>query len=248
VERYDIRALVDDQLGLLDALDLEQAVFVGHDWGAIVVWNLAVMAPERVRAVAGLSVPFIPRPPAPPTQLFRAVMGDSFFYMLYFQDEGPADDELAEDARRAIARVLWSASGDAPSGSIRRLPRQGTRYLDQLSDPPAELPGWLSEGDIDAYASEFARTGFTGALNWYRNLDRNWELAEPFAEAKVAMPALFVAGERDAVLRLTPPQVMDGWLTDSRGTHLIPGAGHWIQQERPEEVSRLLVEFLGMLG
>jgi pimeloyl-ACP methyl ester carboxylesterase len=246
VAAYDIVNLTDDLTGLLDALGQERAVFVGHDWGAIVVWNLAVLAPERVRGVAGLSVPFVPRSPLPPTQLMRALAGDRFFYILYFQAVGPADQELAHDPRAAVARIMWSASGDAPREAIRRLPKEGTGYLDMLSDPPA-LPPWLSSQDVDVYATAFDRTGFTGGLNYYRNMDRNWELTEHVAGAKVTQPALFVVGERDPVLRMTPPQVMDGWLEDLRASVVVPGAGHWVQQERPDEVNAALLGFLSGL-
>ncbi len=240
---YDIEHLTGDLLGLLDALGEEQAVFVGHDWGAIVVWALAVMSPERVRAVAGLSVPFVPRGPLPPTQLFQALSGENFFYILYFQQVGPADEELARDPRAALAKVFYSVSAFAPPGAVRRLPREGTAYLDILSDPP-ELPGWLSEEDLDLYASEFARTGFTGPLNWYRNFDRNWELMEPVGSRTVTMPALYIAGEADPVSRFAPPELMDGWADDLRGKILLPDAGHWVQQEQPEQVNRHLLEFL----
>ena len=243
---YDIEHLTGDLTGLLDGLDEEQAVFVGHDWGAIVVWARSVMAPERVRAVAGLSVPFAPRPPIPPTQLFRAVFGERFFYILYFQEAGPADRELGADPRRALASIFHSVSGDASRGSIRKLPRLGTRYLDTLTEPN-ELPAWLTMEDLDLYASEFARTGFTGALNWYRNFDRNWELMETVAGANVTAPALYVAGELDPVVRFAPPDLMDGWVRDLRGSVLVPGAGHWVQQEQPAEVNRLLLEFLAGL-
>ncbi len=246
VEAYDIVNLVDDLTGLLDALGEERAVFVGHDWGSIVVWQLALMAPDRTRAVVGLSVPFLPRLPVPPIALIEARAGDRFMYMLYFQRVGPADEELARDARRTLAAVLWSASGDAPEGTMKRLPAEGTGWLDVLSDP-TELPGWLTGADIDVYAAEFARTGFAGGLNWYRNLDRNWHLTEHLADAKVTMPALFIAGERDGVLKMTPPDVMDGWVTDLRGSIVVPGAGHWIQQERPDEVNEALLRFLGDL-
>jgi len=243
VGAYDMAHLTGDLLGLLDALGEEQAVFVGHDWGAIVVWNLAVMAPERVAAVVGMSVPFVPRTPVRPTEVFRLLAGRRFLYLLYFQEVGPADRELVEDPRRTIAATLWSASGDAPPGSVRWLPRDGTRYLDGLSEPP-ELPGWLIAEDLAVYADAFERTGFTGALNWYRNMDRNWELGHPPADAKVTVPALFVAGERDPVLKMVLPQVMEGWVDDLRGTVILPGAGHWIQQERPRDVNEALVAFL----
>ncbi len=244
---YDMPHLTGDLLGLLDAIGEELAVVVGHDWGALVAWELALRAPHRVSAVVGLSVAFTPRSPSPPTELMRAAAGDHFFYILYFQEVGPADRELAEDPRRTIARTLWSACGDAANGSIRRLSRRGTRYLDILSDPPAELPPWLSAADIERYASEFARTGFTGALNWYRNIDRNWEISEGLRGKHVTVPALFVAGERDPVLRMVPPDAMDEWVSDLRGKILIPGAGHWIQQESPQEVNAALIRFLATL-
>jgi pimeloyl-ACP methyl ester carboxylesterase len=248
VSAYDIEHLTGDLIGLLDAMGEERAVFVGHDWGAIVVWNLAVMAPDRVEAVVGMSVPFTPRPPVPPTELMKALAGDRFLYILYFQREGPADRELARDPRRTLLKAYWSVSGEAPKGSIRRLPKEGTAYLDQLAEPPqGVLPSWLSQEDLDDNVASFRRTGFTGALNWYRNFDRNWELTERFADRKVEQPALFVAGERDPVLRMTPPELMDGWVTDLRGKVLVPGAGHWVQQEAPEHVNAALLDFLSAL-
>jgi pimeloyl-ACP methyl ester carboxylesterase len=246
VEAYDILNLTGDLTGLLDALGEDQAVFVGHDWGAIVVWNLAVLAPERVRAVAGLSVPFTPRPPVPPTQLFRALAGDRFLYLLYFQDVGPADRELDEDPRRTLRTMYTSISGDAPRSSFRRIRREGGRYLDQFQ-PSAELPPWLTEEDLDVFVRGFQRSGFTRPLHWYRNFDRNWELTEHVAGAKVEQPALFMVGQRDHVRRVTPPDIMDGRVTDLRGHVVLPGAGHWTQQERPEEVNQALLSFLSGL-
>lgn len=241
VEAYDIVHLTGDLLGLLDGLGEDRAVFVGHDWGAIVVWALALIAPERVRAAVGMSVPFTPRTPVPPTELFEALSRGGFFYILYFQAVGPADRELGSDPRRTMARILCG-----PAFAHRTLPREGTGLLDTIGDPE-ELPPWLTEEDLEHYATEFARTGFTGALNWYRNLDRNWELMESHAEAKVTVPALFVAGEKDPVLKMIAPEIMDGWVTDLRGSILVPGAGHWVQQERPDEVNRHLLEFLSGL-
>jgi pimeloyl-ACP methyl ester carboxylesterase len=241
---YDILHLTGDLTALLDELGEERAVFVGHDWGAIVVWNLAVLAPERVRAVAGLSVPFVPRAPMPPLQLLQAVSGDRFLYILYFQRVGRPEEELGRDPRATLRRVLWGVSGDAPPGSIKRMPVDGTGWLDIFPDPPEKLPGWLTEQDLDIAVEAFARSGFRGPLNWYRNMDRNWELTEHVAQAKVEVPALFVAGTRDSILKLTPPAIMDGWLGDLRRSLLIEGAGHWIQQERPREVNDALLGFL----
>jgi pimeloyl-ACP methyl ester carboxylesterase len=243
VAAYDIDHLTGDMAGLLDALEEERAVFVGHDWGSIVAWHMPLLQPDRVRAVVGMSVPFVPRLPARPTRLMRMAFRDRFFYILYFQQTGPADEELARDPQRTLRSVFWSLSGEAPRGSIRDMPRGGTGWLDTLAEPPGSFP-WMDHRELDVYVSKFSQTGFTGGLNWYRNLDRNWELTEPFAAVKVTVPALFVAGERDVVLRMAPPSLMEGWVMDLRGSALVPDAGHWVQQERPEEVNRALLEFL----
>jgi pimeloyl-ACP methyl ester carboxylesterase len=247
VAAYDIDRLAGDLVGLLDDVGEDRAVFVGHDWGAPVVWHVALAHPERARGVVGMSVPFVPRPGLSPTRLLRAWAGERFFYMLYFQAPGVADAELARDPRETLTRVLWSASGEAPREAFTVVPRVGHGWLDTMSPMPA-LPPWLSEEDLRVYVDAFARTGFTGGLNWYRNLDRNWELTKERARATVRTPALFVAGARDAVLRMTPPEVMDGWVEDLRGSMVIPGAGHWVQQERPDEVNRALLGFLAGLG
>lgn len=246
VERYDILHLTGDLIGLLDALGEDRAVFVGHDWGAIVVWNLALLAPERVRGVVGLSVPFTPRPPVPPTQLFRALAGDRFLYLLYFQEVGPADEELDHDPERTLRAMYSSISGDAPRSSFRRIRREGGRYLDQFKPPP-DLPPWLSDQDLEVFVGAFRKSGFTRPLHWYRNFDRNWVFTEAVAEARVEQPALFMVGQRDHVRRLTPNDVMDGWVTDLRDSVVLPGCGHWTQQERPREVNEALLSFLSAL-
>jgi pimeloyl-ACP methyl ester carboxylesterase len=245
VAAYDIVHLSDDLLGLLEGE--EQAVFVGHDWGAPVVWHLAQRVPQRVRAVAALSVPFTPRTPVPPTQVWRHRYGDRFFYILYFQDVGPADAELAADPETALRRIYWTNSGDAPPEAFKTNPK-GSDYLDAMSEPPdGRLPGWLTEDDLAYYAQEFSRTGFTGALNWYRNFDRNWELTESLAGTRVEVPAAYVVGERDSVLRMMRPEPMAEWVPGLREQMVLPGAGHWTQQERPSETNEVLLRFLASL-
>jgi pimeloyl-ACP methyl ester carboxylesterase len=245
VEAYDIVHLTADLTGLLDALGEQRAVFVGHDWGAMLVWQLALLAPERVAGLVAMSVPFVPRTPVPFTEVMRAFAGDRFLYMLYFQEVGPADEELGGDPRRSLLKVLWSAAGER-GGAFRPQAEPGAGWLDRMPEPEG-LPPWLGEEDLDLYVSEFERTGFTGPINWYRNFDRNWELTPNLAGARVEAPALFIAGERDPVLRMSPPQIMDGWVPDLRGTLILPGAGHWIQQERPDEVNAALLEFLAAI-
>jgi epoxide hydrolase A/B len=246
IEDYDIMHLTDDLLGLLDALGEDEAVFVGHDWGAPVVWNLALRAPERVRAVVGMSVPFLPRGDVDPISTFEAIFGDRFFYMLYFQEPGVADADLGRDPRDTLRRFMAAISAEGAAAAFRPLPREGTGLTDWLPDPAA-LPGWLSEADLDYYAAEFRRTGFTGGLNWYRNLRRNWLLTEHLAQTKVVAPALFIAGEADPVVMMASPAGMAEWVPDLRSVLMLPETGHWTQQERPTEVNAALVEFLDSL-
>jgi pimeloyl-ACP methyl ester carboxylesterase len=243
VEDYDIKHLTGDLLALLDDIGEKRAVFVGHDWGAMVVWPLALMAPERVAGVVGMSVPFVPRGPLPPTQLMRQVLGDAFFYMLYFQERGVADHDLGRSARVTMTRLLAGATtaGGAPDPSF--FAPDGRGFVDRLPEPDG-VPAWLAPDELDAYVAEFERTGFTGGINWYRNVDRNWQLTERLAGAKVEVPSLFVTGDADPVLMMTPPSVMDGWVSDHRGNVTVAGAGHWVQQEAPGEVNAALVGFV----
>ena len=244
VEEYDIAHLTGDLLAILDDAGEQQAVFVGHDWGSLVVWQLALLAPERVAGVVGMSVPFIPRAPLRPTELFRQIFGDGFFYILYFQEPGVADADLGADPAMTMRRLL---AGMAPSNGatdiMNATAKDGRGFVERLPEPEA-LPAWLHQDELDHYAAEFSRTGFTGGINWYRNFDRNWELTARLEGAKVTMPSLFVGGTGDPVLTMTPPSVMDGWLEDHRGSVMIEGAGHWVQQERPDEVNDALLTFL----
>lgn len=251
VDEYDIVHLTDDLLGLLDDAGAEQALFVDHDWGAIVVWHMSVLHPERVAGVAGLSVPFQRRGPSPPIARMRERFAGVFFYILYFQDPGVADAELDADAGSTMRRILTMGStavdGDgADDGGFTAIADDGRGFVERLPEPE-RLPGWLTPADLDVYVAEFRRTGFTGPLNWYRNFDRNWELTAHLDGAKVEVPSLFISGSDDPVLLTTPPRVMDGWVTDHRGSIMLEGAGHWLQQERPAEVNAALLDFLGAL-
>jgi pimeloyl-ACP methyl ester carboxylesterase len=254
IDRYTVFHLVGDMLGLTDALAAKQAAIVGHDWGSIVAWSAAQLRPDRFRAVVGVSVPFLPRLPLPPTQMFKAAAGDNFMYILYFQEPGKAERELEADTTRTMRMLLYSASGSVPrdQGMRASIPKTAG-FLDALVEPP-KLPAWLSEADLAYYAAEFARAGFRGGLNWYRNFDRNWELLAPWGDAKVTVPSYFIGGLRDAVV--TGPggngpgpmvQMMPSFCTDFRGMRLIPDAGHWTQQEDPGATNKALLEFLATL-
>jgi pimeloyl-ACP methyl ester carboxylesterase len=257
IDKYTLFHLVGDMVGVLDALGAEQAVIVGHDWGAPVAWHAALMRPDRFRAVIGLSVPFRPRGPVPPTTMMPKT-DDAMFYQLYFQTPGDAEAELERDVRRTMRSMLYSASGDVPVGmrnavapgdAVGMVPRQGG-LLSRVIYPDA-LPPWLSNADIDFYAGEFVRTGFRGGLNWYRNIDRNWELLAPYAGAQVKVPALYVAGDRDLVMAFRGVDqllaALPKFVPQLRRTLILPGCGHWTQQERPREVNAAMIEFLQSL-
>jgi pimeloyl-ACP methyl ester carboxylesterase len=250
IDKYTQLHLVGDIVGLLDALGEETAVIAGHDWGAPVAWNSAMLRPDRFRAVIGLSVPHSGRGPMAPTQMFKAVFGDNFFYILYFQEPGKAEKELEADVRRTMRSLLFSASGDPVPGEPRAPLHKSAGFLDQMQDP-TELPSWLSEADLDFYTGEFTRSGFRGGLNWYRNMDRNWELMGAWATAKITVPALFIAGDRDPVLTMIPGanmmDVMKPQVPNLKEVVMVPGAGHWTQQERPAEVNAAMIKFLRSL-
>ncbi len=240
--------LVGDIVGLVDALEEEQAVVVGHDWGAPVAWNTAILRPDRIRGVAGLSVP----PNAwsgkiPPTEGMKQRFGDRFFYQLYFQEPGKAEAELEADVRRTMRMLLYTASGDCPPNpAAAELPKTAG-FLDAMQDPGDDLPAWLTEADLDVFTSEFERAGFRGGLNWYRNIDRNWELMAAFNGKRVPPPALFVSGDRDLVVSLMGPnwrEQMQQAAPNLRDAVMIPGVGHWTQQEAPEAVNEAMIAFL----
>jgi pimeloyl-ACP methyl ester carboxylesterase len=247
IEAYDMESLIGDVLGLIDHFGEAQATLVGHDWGAPIVWNTAALHPARIRAVAALSVPYSPRGKVSSIELWRQLYAGRFFYQLYFQEPGRAEAEFEADVRGALRKLYYAGSGDAPKGIFRADKPADARMLDDLPDPP-QLPGWLTEADLDYYAEQFRRRGFRGSLNRYRNQQRDWERLPALSGARITMPACFIAGSRDKVLRFVPNvdlvENMKRWVDDLRICRLLEGAGHWIQQERPGEVNALLIEFL----
>jgi len=226
VEDYAIDVLAQDVLGLLDHAGAERAVLIGHDWGADLAWKTAWLHPERVAAVAGISVPFAPPAPAPPLGLMRQGLGEDF-YMVWFQEPGVAEAALERDVRRTLATSKqWTAAWAA------------------IEDDRPPTPPFLTDDELAVYVDAYARTGFRGGLNWYRNLDRNWERTCHLTDRRIEMPALFLTGERDPVRRFMPSVVMQGWVTDLRVDAVIPEAGHWLQQQAPEAVNEHLLAWL----
>jgi len=241
VHAYTVAELTADVVGLLDAVGAEKAALVGHDFGAVVAWGAPLLQPDRFSAVAGLSLPPVPRPKVPTTAAFRRIFGDRFFYILYFQDEGPADAELDRDPATTFRRLFtMGASGATASASPMSEP-QG--FLDRIPEPHG-LPDWISQADFDVYVQEFCRGGFTAPLNWYRCFDRNWELTADPPAPTIEVPALFVGGSEDVTLAYTPRHRAREVVTGDYREVMIDGAGHWLTEERPDEVSRILVEFL----
>ena len=245
IEAYSMKEMTADAIGILDALDVETAVVIGHDWGAAIAWNCALHYPERVRAVGGLSVPFLPRPPMPPIQFMTKAFGDNFFYILYFQEPGVAEAEFEANVRRSLRLFMRSAPEASPESAATPAKKKGAKLFDGVPEPEA-MP-WLTAADLDVYTGEFERTGFRGGLNRYRNMDRDWEELPQLADKKIEQPALFITGERDPVAGFTSLDGMKKQLEDLRVLEVVPAVGHWTQQEAPDAVNGKINEFLGGL-
>ncbi|MFE9576555.1 alpha/beta fold hydrolase [Nocardia sp. NPDC006044] len=248
VDAYTNAAVIGDLLGLLDDIGAEQAVFVGLDFGAALVWELALRAPERVRGVIVLNNPFAPRPPRSPSQLWAKAAARHFLHLDYFQAPGVADAELAARPREFLQRVYYSLSADYHYLDTWQFPAEGTGYLDVLPAAPPLPWRWLTEHEFDTLAQDFERTGFTGGLNWYRALDRNWELTADYADASVTVPAYFMYGDHDPDMEgfsgRDPLTTLRNHVPDLRAVTKIADAGHLVQLERAAEVNTLLTTHL----
>lgn len=247
IEAYNIIELTNDVAGLADALGHEQFIVVGHDWGAPVAWHTALLHPQRVRAVVGMSVPYVRGRVGTMTR--QENFGDNFWYMVYFQQPGVAEAELEADIRKSLRTIYYMVSGDLLP-ELRPAKKPATaKFLDGMTDP-AQLPAWITEADLDYYVAQYQQSGFRGPLNWYRNIDRNLELTpqlEAIETGRIEQPSFFIAGTEDPVLRFGGGRgvaLMDKYLTDLRGKVFVEGAGHWVQLERPAAVNEALLGFL----
>ena len=239
---YSIFDTVGDMVALVTALGEKQAVIVGHDWGAPVAWYAAMFRPDMFTKVAALSVPPPFRSRSRPLQSLRDG-GITNFYWQYFQTPGVAEAEFERDVALTMRLVLGRGASDPAALYVA----EGKGFLDNIN-PVEKLPDWLRESDIAYFAEAYRKSGFRGGLNWYRNLDRNWDLTAPWQGAQIHQPSLFVAGSKDAVITgvigAKGVTEMERVLPNLRQKLIIEGAGHWIQQERPDEVNAALIAFL----
>lgn len=247
---YSTMHVVGDLVGLLDALDVDQAVVVGHDWGTPPAWTAAQLRPDRFRAIAALGVPFIPRSEVSMTRALRNAFGDTWFYFLHFQTPGAAEAELDSAVEPFLRGFFHSLSGDSPRRPFEALaggPRPST-VLEHLTQPETD-PAWMSARDLAFYVGEFERTGFRGGLSWYRSADTTWDVTGGLAGVSVMPPALFVYGELEPVLEMAPGALesMHECVPHLQPPIMLPGCGHWTQQERPDDVNAALLNFLQSL-
>jgi len=243
VESYDMAHLAGDLIGLLDALGIEKAVFAGHDWGGLIVWQMPLLHPDRVAGVIGVNTPAFPRAPMAPIALFRAMFGENY-YTVHFQQPGVADAGLARDVRRVFTQLM---RGGVPLDQLAsRAVRDDGKIRNMVEIVEGEQglgEPLLSADELEVYVSSFERTGFTGGINWYRNLDRNWEQTPHLEGARIEVPSLMVTAELDPVLRPEMAAQMASFVTDLE-TVMIPGCGHWTQQEKPAELNQIMIEWL----
>jgi pimeloyl-ACP methyl ester carboxylesterase len=250
IEAYAMEHLTADVVGVAEALQPDRpAILVGHDWGAPIVWNTALTRPQRIAAVAGLSVPYSGVPNRPFTEIFTEAFTakNRFFYQAWFQKIGPPEAEAEADVRGFLRKFYYGISGEAPDGSWPQKPADAT-LLEGMVDPDP-FPAWLTADDLDYYVGEFERSGFRGPINRYRNHECDFAWLQAFRDRKIEQPSLLIGGDRDPAFNgfgriADPAALMRQHVTDLRGAHVLPGCGHWTQQERPEAVNRLLVDWL----
>jgi len=250
IAAYDMQSLTADVAGVAAALQPgAPAILIGHDWGAPIVWNSALSRPEAFSAVAGLSVPFSGVPSQPYTEIFDELFTRKgrFFYQAWFQKVGPPEAEAEADVRGFLRKFYYGISGDAPADAW---PQKGVEatLLEGMVDPEP-FPAWLSPEALDYYVGEFEQSGFRGPINRYRNHESDFAWLQQFKGRKLDMPTLLIGGDRDPAFNgfgriADPGAMMRQHVTDLRGCHVLAGCGHWIQQERPDEVNALLLPWL----
>ncbi|MBT8147995.1 MAG: alpha/beta hydrolase [Gammaproteobacteria bacterium] len=247
VEDYDIDHLAADMVGLIDAYGEEQAIIIGHDWGSIVAWNSVLLHPDRFSALIAMSVPYTGRPARSPIEAWQESFGDNFYYILYHQEPGVAEAEYDADPEGILGRLYLSPDSPREAPEITDRHRSAGGWIPRLGAPQG-LPDWLTQEDLDYYISQFEHAGFRGGVNYYRNFHRNWEITPQLDGARIDIPVLFIAGEQDVVIAGASREQLTGGMNrvtnDLRDVVLLPEAGHWIQQELPEQTNRAILNFL----
>ncbi len=252
VEAYDIDHITGDLLGLLDCIGERRAVFVGLDFGAFAIYDLALRHPDRVIAVIGLENPAAPHnPDEPPLSEYRRMGEQHFLHIEYFREPPRADLELAAQPRQFLHKVFHTLSGACNFFDMFRYP-PGTSYIDAMEEPPPLPWPWLSELELEFFVSEYSRTGFTGGLNWYRSFDLKWAQRRPFEGVTSSVPAYFLGSEHDVDLEgfhgEDPIGQMRQIFPRLRQVRMIPGAGHMVQLEASGEVNAALLDFLAEIS
>ncbi len=247
---YSLKHLAADAAAVIDAISADPVILFGHDWGAPITYMTALLHSEKVRAVAGMSVPYMPQSEVSMLDLMKSVYAGKFFYMVYFQDVGVPEAEFGEDPRAALRKIYYSISGEGAQAPGFNDKPADAKMLDGLIDPDP-FPAWLSDEELDTYVEAFAKSGFHGPFNRYRALDLDHaELAE-FRGVPLTLPTCFIGGEHDPVRSFVPGVdsfSMAGMAcTDFRGATIVEGAGHWVQQEAPDATNAALEAFLSGL-
>lgn len=244
VARYDLITVCGDIQAAMSLLGQDSVAAVGHDWGAPVAWHLALLEPERVKAVAAMAVPYGGRPNKPAIEIIRSQFADRFNYILYFQQPGVAEAELDQDIPRTLRMMMHNTSAAVPKDFFLQEKSAGSSLHQGMLDPGSP-PAWCNPEAFSVYVATFEEHGFRGPLNWYRNFERNWERTAALAERKVEQPALFILGDKDPVgtLEAHTLQKMSSWVPDLE-QHVLENCGHWVQSEEPEQVSGLVLDFL----
>jgi pimeloyl-ACP methyl ester carboxylesterase len=246
VEDYSLLRHADDVAALIRALGARDAVLVGHDWGANLTWAMSLLFPTLVRAIVSISIPFYPQPRDPAE--IHEFSGGRFDFVTYFQTVGAAEAEMTAAPQRFFRRFFFGLSGDAPAGTVERLFLQkpaAAKLMDGFPDPaPSQLPAWLTERDVEVYASAYSQTGLGGILGFYRNIETDYQALKGAYGQAPAQPVLFLGGAVEAAVKFGSLEPMKASLPNLRQAIVLPGCGHWVQQERAAEVNDAIVAFL----